>query len=66
MLISVLLVMAGASQLTQATAGVGYVCIGIAFGVWCRINQAADYRRQDKKLGLLASPRTDAQPAGAE
>ena len=66
MLISVVLVVVGGSTLTQATIGVGLICIGIAFGVWCRINQAAEYRRQDQKLGFLDPPRTEARPAGAD
>jgi hypothetical protein len=49
MIISVLLVIAGGMMLSQATTGVGLICIGIAFAVWCRINQAAVHRTEDIK-----------------
>ncbi len=48
-IISIILVLVGGLMLSQATLGVGLVCIGVAFGVWCRINQAAEYRREDKR-----------------
>jgi len=49
MIISVILVLVGGLMLSQATTGVGLICIGIAFGVWCRINQAAEHRREDMR-----------------
>ncbi len=57
-IISIVLVAAGGLMLTQATLGVGLVCIGIAFGVWCRINQAAEHRREDKRAQAQVSSTT--------
>ena len=48
-IISILLVIVGGLSLSQATTGVGLICIGIAFGVWARINQAAEHRREDRR-----------------
>lgn len=48
--LSVLLVVVGGLSLSQATMGVGLVCIGVALGVWARINQAAEHRREDVRL----------------
>jgi hypothetical protein len=53
--ISVLLAVLGAASLSQATMGVGVICLGVAFGVWARINQAAEHRREDKKLAQNAT-----------
>jgi hypothetical protein len=47
-LLVVLLALVGALSLTQATLGVGVICLGVAFGVWARINQAAEHRKQDR------------------
>jgi hypothetical protein len=47
--LSVFLVLLGAFNLSQATFGVGLVCVGIAFGVWGRINQASEHRAAEAK-----------------
>lgn len=42
-ILSVLLAIVGALILTQATLGVGLICLGVAFGIWARLNQAAEH-----------------------
>lgn len=47
--LSVILVGVGVGSLSQATLGVGVICVGVAFGVWARINQAAEHRKADER-----------------
>lgn len=49
--ISVILALAGALSLTQATLGVGVICLGVAFGVWARISQAAEHKKEKQPTG---------------
>lgn len=62
--ISVILAVCGGLMLSQATTGVGVICLGVAFGIWARINQAAEQRREDLKQRQKAAPvLTEAAPA---
>lgn len=47
--ISVLLAFFGAINLTQATEGVGLICLGVAFAIWARLNQVVIHRKEDLK-----------------
>lgn len=53
--ISVLLALGGALSLSNATLGVGVICLAVACGIWARINQAAQYRQEDLQRELRAS-----------
>ena len=56
--LSVLLAVVGAVSLSQATMGVGVICLGVAFGVWARIAQAAEHRKEDLKRASSAAAAT--------
>ena len=48
-LCSVLIVALGGLLLSQATTGVGVICIGIALAIWARLAQAAEHYRADRQ-----------------
>ena len=56
--ISVILSIVGVFSLSQATMGVGVICLGVAFGIWARISQAAEHR----KSAISESARPAATP----
>lgn len=63
-IISVLFVLVGSLSLSAATSGVGMVCVGIAFGVWARLHQAADHRREDRREANPGAPLPENRLAG--
>lgn len=66
--ISVVAALAGGAMLSQATQGVGVICIGVAFGVWARIAQAAAHRKEALRVAErdAADRRADADLAARD
>ena len=44
--LSVIFTLVGLVNLSQATLGVGVMCLAIALGIWARINQAGEHHRK--------------------
>ncbi len=49
-LISIAMAFYGATTLTQATTGVGVICLGVFVAILARLMQAADHHAEVRKL----------------